>query len=78
MVHLTKEGHIINEALETPGSRADLARAVQEARNWLEVREVGLHAMWPLAFYTAVTTGLVGGALLAIAALSSGGYLLTT
>jgi hypothetical protein len=76
MVHLMKEGHIIAAALETPGTRADLASAVQDARNWLEVREVGLHAMWPFAFYISVITGLVGGALLAIAALSSGGFLL--
>lgn len=75
MVHLMNEGHVIGQALAFKGSRADFAREIQWAKDKLQLDEARLHDLWPAPFYIALTSGLTGAALLAIACLSKGLYL---
>ena len=75
MVGLMNDGHRIAVALQTGTTRKDLADAVQAALDEEEVQSVLFDNLWPLSFYTSLFTGLVGAAILAIAALAEGAYL---
>lgn len=64
------QSDLISTAIWKSTSRSDLAGSVENLERNISLQDQKLQSFWPLSYFTSVSTGLTGGALLAIATMA--------